>query len=74
MLFFFIHIFSIDETSWIEVFIDILLSMDTKKQHEIRSIIKKIYHQIASYVNEKALKLMLQVKNNFIHLFLFLLN
>ncbi|CAF3532159.1 unnamed protein product [Rotaria sp. Silwood1] len=49
-----------EESSWIEVFIDILLSMDTKKQHDIRSIIKKIYHQIAPYVNENALKLMLQ--------------
>ncbi|CAF3664871.1 unnamed protein product [Rotaria sordida] len=49
-----------EKSSWIEVFIDILLSMDTKKQHDIRSIIKKIYHQIAPYVNENALKLMLQ--------------
>ncbi|CAF3323383.1 unnamed protein product [Rotaria socialis] len=49
-----------EESSWIEVFIDILLSMDTKKQHDIRSIVKKIYHQIASYVSEDALKLMLQ--------------
>ncbi|CAF0778310.1 unnamed protein product [Rotaria sordida] len=49
-----------EKSSWIEVFIDILLSMDTKKQHDIRSIVKKIYHQIAPYVNENALKLMLQ--------------
>jgi hypothetical protein len=35
--------------------------MDTKKQHEIRSIVKKIYHQIVPHVNENALKLMLQV-------------
>ncbi len=35
--------------------------MYTKKQHDIRSIVKKIYHQIVPYVNENALKLMLQV-------------
>lgn len=51
----------VEEASWIEIFIDILLSMDTKKQHEIRSIIKKIYQQVVPYVNESALKLMLQV-------------
>ncbi|CAF3705696.1 unnamed protein product [Adineta steineri] len=49
-----------EQSSWIEVLIDILLSMYTKKQHDIRSIIKKIYHQIVPYVNENALKLMLQ--------------
>jgi hypothetical protein len=62
LLFFFYHFWIIEESSWIEVFIDILLSMYTKKQHDIRSIIKKIYHQIVPYVNENALKLMLQVK------------
>jgi hypothetical protein len=51
-----------ESSSWIEVFIDILLSMYTKKQHDIRSIVKKIYHQIVPYVNENALKLMLQVR------------
>ena len=51
----------IEESLWIEVLIDILLSMDTKKQHDIRSIVKKIYHQIVPHVNENALKLMLQV-------------
>jgi hypothetical protein len=61
--FLFVVVFwTLEESSWIEVFIDILLSMYTKKQHDIRSIIKKIYHQIVPYVNENALKLMLQVK------------
>ncbi|UJR28958.1 hypothetical protein I4U23_010175 [Adineta vaga] len=49
-----------EQSAWIEVLIDILLSMYTKKQHDIRAIIKKIYHQIVPYVNENALKLMLQ--------------
>jgi hypothetical protein len=40
--------------------------MDTKKQHDIRSIVKKIYHQIVPFVNENALKLMLQVKTKLI--------
>ncbi len=57
-----VHFVFLEQSSWIEVFIDILLSMYTKKQHDIRSIVKKIYHQIVPYVNENALKLMLQVK------------
>lgn len=52
-----------EESSWIEVLIDILLSMYTKKQHNIRSMIKKIYHQIVPHLNENALKLMLQVNS-----------
>lgn len=52
-----------DESSWIEVFIDILLSMYTKKQHEVRTMIKKIYQHIVPHLTENALKLMLQVRS-----------